>query len=1575
MNLGSLPSTVVERITCVCGEFEQVWKSEWQPRIEEYLDRTELEGRPDLLRALLATELELRRADGDTPNIEEYLDRFPDEAAMVRALFQSTEEAGPGAVTLSFRPATGEAKAGTHSAEPTYAGTARGAEVSRSSAQPLPDRIGPYKPIRFLGEGTFGRVYQAVHEDLGRDVAIKVARPGAIASRSQEEMMLAEARLAAGLKHPSIVTVYDVGRLEGGEPYIVFEYVEGRTLRTVLKAERLTPSALAVLISKLARAVHHAHQAGLVHRDLTPANVLIDARGEPHVTDFGLALNEEGQRHRSGEIAGTPSFMAPEQVRGEAHRLDGRTDVWALGVILYSGLTFRPPFAGQNKDEVFDEILHRDPKPPRQLTEEVPRELERICLTCLAKRMSDRYGSAADLAEDLEAWVESLSGKPEPTPSPDGPRVEAGSGEARVVPRGLRAFGKEDAGFFLSLLPGPRGRDGLPESIRFWKTRVEDRDADTTFSVGLLYGPSGGGKSSLVRAGLLPHLESYVHTAFVEASAESTESQLLTAIKRHLRTPLGDGGLVDAIAQARQGNLKGGKLLIVLDQFEQWLHAHPDEPEAELVRALRQCDGPNVQALLLVRDDYWMAITRLFKALEIRLVEGVNSAPVELFDLDHSRKVLVEFGRAGGRLPEAPEAISVDAERFLNQAIREMAGPDGRVTPVRLSVFCEIVSARPWTPSTLRELGGIAGIGVRFLEEKFDSRSAPPSHRAHLKAVEAVLQNLLPAATSDIRGVVRSAHELAGVAGYKHRPDDFVELMRILDNDLRIVTLIDPNATTDLADKPSEAWYSLSHDFLVAPIRQWVARKELATPAGRTRARLAAIASYWIERPSAQRLPSPLEWLSIHWYTRRREWSDAERRMIATADRGYATGAAVVMILVAAFWFGIQAVRDHERASATLGRALKADFRNVPDLYPDLATYRDRIRHDLERIESDGSAPARDREMALLLLHRDLPTADRALGLRKRSRVAGPEEIALIRDALASNPATAGEADLKRLVLEAEDPAVHLRAAAVLAIQRQADLETWGPAAGSLVQALLAEDRRTIPRWLELLDPAASLLVPPLTQVCSEKRADPTTRSTAAEALSTVLTGKLDLVGLARAAIGSQSDAAAILLRELEHAQRRVQVQDYLHEVLTSRPNPPGDDRLVERQAMAAIALALLGDGAVLKSVLQHRSDPRLRTVVIQKIAGLGLAPRLLAGRLKTRGLAPSDRQATLMAWAESPLTRIPPAARGQVIESVRELFAGDPDPGVHSAADLLLRRWEPNRPLPALKAAPASPSATDRRWETGKNGHVFAILPGPVTFEMGSPTEEPDRFDYENRHFRKINRTLAVATTEVTVSQFQAFKAEYSPDSRYTRSPDCPAGGISWYDACRYCNWLSKEAGIDPAQWCYPTDIGRGMKLPPDAFDKTGFRLPTEAEWEYFGRSGTDTIRFFGNSDEYLTHYAWTYLSSKGLSHPVAQLLPNEFGLFDTLGGVWEWCHDGPMGGDGYDYPAYPAGTRDQPALDEFVGVPINKSDWRIARGGVFDSKPAYARSAHRNIIPAYVGFYVQGFRVVRTLAVDKRR
>jgi len=271
-----------------------------------------------------------------------------------------------------------------------------------------PSQISRYHVRQVIGEGAFGKVYLAHDPQLDRLVAIKLPSKRSFSSDEAATRFLEEARLAASLKHPAIVTVYDAGSDEQS-CFIVMEYVEGRSLDRVLRDHKYDFSQIVELIAEVADALHHAHKHGFVHRDLKPGNILVDARGHPHVADFGLAVSESSQLAKVGQVAGTPAYMSPEQVRGETHRLDGRTDIWSLGVVLYELLTGRHPFFKGDSVDCFDEILHREPKPPRQINDEIPADLESICLQCLSKDVTDRFSTAADLAHALRDSVPSSS--------------------------------------------------------------------------------------------------------------------------------------------------------------------------------------------------------------------------------------------------------------------------------------------------------------------------------------------------------------------------------------------------------------------------------------------------------------------------------------------------------------------------------------------------------------------------------------------------------------------------------------------------------------------------------------------------------------------------------------------------------------------------------------------------------------------------------------------------------------------------------------------------------------------------------------------------------------------------------------------------------------------------------------------------------------------------------------------------------------------------------------------------------------------------------------------------------------
>ena len=438
----------------------------------------------------------------------------------------------------------------------------------------------------------------------------------------------------------------------------------------------------------------------------------------------------------------------------------------------------------------------------------------------MAKRASDRYTTAKDMAEDLAdssrpsrhclaLCLEVPSFEPESTLEstplpPSSRRSDSDQRPIKIVPKGLRSFDEHDADFFLELLPGPRDRDGLPESIRFWKSRIEraiPRDVPGRVdlrAVGLRQVVAGQGRAAAPAGEARP---SRLH----RGNPEETESRLSTGYEGSVPNcrQEGSGRFAGGIS-SRDGCCLRSESPAGPGSVRAVAPCERGEANTELVAALRQCDGEHVQAVVMVRDDFWMAATRSSTTwrtepdppAECRCRRSVRSSPCPQ-GAQGVRHRVRELARADGRL------ISRAPVAFLDQAVADLA-QDGKIISVRLALFAEMMKGKPWTPATLQEVGGTQGIGLTFLEETFGASTAPPEHRFHQKAAQAVLKALLPETGTDIKGQMRSRQELLEASGYANRPRDFDDLVRILDGELRLITPTDPKGSPVKVSRPHQ---------------------------------------------------------------------------------------------------------------------------------------------------------------------------------------------------------------------------------------------------------------------------------------------------------------------------------------------------------------------------------------------------------------------------------------------------------------------------------------------------------------------------------------------------------------------------------------------------------------------------------------------------------------------------------------------------------------------------------------------------------------------------------------------------
>jgi formylglycine-generating enzyme required for sulfatase activity/tRNA A-37 threonylcarbamoyl transferase component Bud32 len=694
------------------------------------------------------------------------------------------------------------------------------------------------------------------------------------------------------------------------------------------------------------------------------------------------------------------------------------------------------------------------------------------------------------------------------------------------------------------------------------------------------------------------------------------------------------------------------------------------------------------------------------------------------------------------------------------------------------------------------------------------------------------------------------------------------------------------------------------------------------------------------------------------WTTRVRRWAGRHRTAVT------ATATALLVALLALVAYTSQRLADARRRVDAL---TVAEVRAIPSILEQLGADRRLVRDRLARLARGDGRGADDRRRlpaALALLPDDPGQADFLAG-RMLKPEATPDEVLVIRDALIAQHLTEKVSDRLRRVLTAQPKDLddaQLRAAGALAKMAPAD-PAWPAVAGPITRRLVRENPLWIGPWGDVFRPMAGRLAGPLRDIYAGRGAAEQ-RDRAFTLLFEFAAGPDDVVALIGAA---DPDQFRQLLGRLGTPADR----DRAVALLAPKVREPArfDDELGRRQGRWAMALLRLGRPEAVWPLFRHTDDPSLRTELIHELRRFGFDPAPVVARLRAEPDA-SARRALILCLGEFAPELIAESDRRSLADHLQAQYATDPDPGLHGAIDWLLRRrWGRAKELARIDGDLArSGPPKGCGWYVNRDGQTFTILRDPPPFLMGSTARsDPDREPDEAQHRRRIGRSYAIATREVTLAEYARFLdakpsnvLDWRDNDQFKRSvpsPDCAVGVVTWYEAALYCNWLSAREQIPADQWCYPAQLGAGMTLPANYLERTGYRLPTEAEWEYACRAGAASSRFYGRSEEWLGEYGWFQSNSGRTMHPAGRLKPNDLGLFDILGGIYEWCSE-----------AYLPAIDGKADVDDLIHAEFSDDVARALRGGSFIDSAVYQRSADRGRsgpLERHIDF---GFRLVRT-------
>lgn len=668
-----------------------------------------------------------------------------------------------------------------------------------------------------------------------------------------------------------------------------------------------------------------------------------------------------------------------------------------------------------------------------------------------------------------------------------------------------------------------------------------------------------------------------------------------------------------------------------------------------------------------------------------------------------------------------------------------------------------------------------------------------------------------------------------------------------------------------------------------------------------------------------------------------------------------------------------QEEQNDAEATRLVEGLLQADTLQVKTIIGNLADYRKYAKDDLSKALAESPDDSNAKlHTALAMLSEDesvLPF------LKQRLLTVTPIQFGTVSDLLAEHKSNL-VADYWQIVDDSsKTPVARFQAACALA-SYDAENEHWQDAkfvefvSGHLVDVLPSE---LLP-WRNALRPVKAHLTAPLATIYRDSNKDVQVRGFATDTLADYFSddadGLFDLL-----ADANEKQFGTMFGKLVTHRERAVELGNAeVARTPAEDANEAAKESLAIRQANAAVMLLRANAAGQVWPRLKHSSDPRVRSKIIHWLSPRGGNAATIISRYKQE----SDitiKRALLLCLGEFKLSD---AEKQPLIETLLTVYRNDPDAGLHAAAEWLLMQWQQGDKIAAVdkvlqqeEEQLAANNDTQRQWYINGQGQTFVIVDADE-FQMGSPDWEQGSVPSEQLHRQKIDRRFAISTKEVTKGQWREFYASvkinvWAVDQEqlkpYIRTDDSPMVALTWYEVTHYCNWLSEQEQIPEEQWCYEkneeNEYGPGMKAKDKFWELSGYRLPTEAEWEFACRAGASTSRYYGVTETLLPNYAWYQVNGDDHTWPVASLKPNDLGLFDMQGNAFEWVYD--------VFTDYVSGSTDADA-DMPTTTAVSDSTRRVLRGGSFLNLLSGVRAAQRSTSLPSSRYNTNGFRPSKT-------